>query len=106
VGEFNGPKETLAPGQDNLNIQDNANCPSGWVVVGTGFDDGAVMTVGFVDSFHYFVDGYIYNNSNVSSQYQWQAICAQSSSASAAAVSQGHQQEHQMKLAGHRQLQR
>lgn len=62
------------------------------------------MTVGFVESFHTFVDGFIYNNSNINASYQWQAICAPSNSASAAAVGSNHRQAKQMKVAAFHRL--
>jgi hypothetical protein len=106
ITEVKSGKFTLAPGQSNVNTSDDATCPRGWIVVGTGFDDGGVMTVGFVESFHTFVDGFIYNGSSISAQYEWQAICARSGSASVASVSPGPQRLHAMKLAALRQLQR
>lgn len=53
------------------------------MVVGTGFSDGAVMTVGFVLSYHTFVGAFFANDSSIASTYKIQAICAQSSSRSA-----------------------
>jgi hypothetical protein len=75
VVEVNGPEITLPPGGDNVNVNDYAACPAGDVVIGTGFSN-SVMSVGFVLSYHTFVGGFIYNDSSIAAQYNWQAICA------------------------------
>jgi hypothetical protein len=79
VTDVLGRSFTLQPGQSNVNISDDVNCPTGAVVVGTGLNDGGVLTVGFVESFHTFVDGFVTDNTAIAASYNWQAICAQSS---------------------------
>jgi hypothetical protein len=52
------PKVALAPGQTSYDVDQSgleASCPSGDVVLGTGFDDGAVTQPGFVLSYGTFV---------------------------------------------------
>lgn len=101
VVQVDGPSVTLAPGQDNFGISDNANCPAGDVAVGTGFDVGGVMRVGFVEAFGSFVGGFVVNDSSISAQYNWQAICAPS--ATLASLAQAHHPSlRSLKVAAHR----
>ena len=70
---------TLAAGQSTYDLDPNgfeATCPAGMVVLGTGFDDGGIGQVGFVEAFGTFVGGIIFNNTGVSDAgVDLQAIC-------------------------------
>ena len=69
---------TLQPGQDTFQVDpDNfqANCPAGYTVLGTGFNTGGVGTVGFVQSFGFFVGGFFVNNAVIATFVHLQAIC-------------------------------
>jgi hypothetical protein len=68
------PKEVVAPGSyTDINL--NAICPSGYSVLGTGFNAEGVGTVGFVLSYGTFVGGFISNQSSVTITVYVQAIC-------------------------------
>jgi hypothetical protein len=72
-------KVTLQPGQNTFGVDPSgfdANCPAGQVVIGTGFDDGGVAQVGFVESYGNFVGGFISNSSSVTVAVEVQALCA------------------------------
>jgi hypothetical protein len=70
------PAEVLPPGtytDANLVVY----CPSGYYVLGTGFNAGGIGTVGFVLDYGNFVGGFISNQSSapISSGVYVQAIC-------------------------------
>lgn len=69
---------TLQPGQSSYDVDPNnfqANCPSGEVVIGTGFNAG-IGQADDVLSYTFFVGGFFYNNSSIAYQVHLQAICA------------------------------
>ena len=68
---------TLPPGQDTFQVDPNnfqANCPSGYTVLGTGFNAG-IGNADFVQSFAFFVGGFIHNDTSIPIQVHLQAIC-------------------------------
>jgi hypothetical protein len=77
--EVTSPTLTLPAGTNSDQIGGSswqANCPAGDQVIGTGFDDGGIGQVGFVEAFGTFVGGIIFNETGVAdSGVQLQAIC-------------------------------
>jgi hypothetical protein len=72
------PKETLNPGDNTFTVDPNgfqATCPSGYTVLGTGFDAAGVGQVGFVIAYGTFVGGFISNPSSIQIQVHLQATC-------------------------------
>jgi hypothetical protein len=70
---------TLQPGENTYYDDPSgfeAVCPAGQVVIGTGFDDGGVADVGFVESYGNFVGGIMFNNSSVVDTVELQGLCA------------------------------
>jgi hypothetical protein len=68
---------TLQPGQDTFQVDPNnfqANCPAGYTVIGTGFNAG-VGNADFVQSFGFFVGGFIHNDTSIPIHVHLQAIC-------------------------------
>lgn len=62
-----------------------ADCPSGYVVVGTGFNAG-IGNVDYVQSFGTFVGGFVDNDTSVDFDVSLQAICARGSAAGTASL--------------------
>ena len=89
VTEVESTEKTLAPGDFGGSF--NAHCPTGSVVVGTGFNGPFDEVGGFVKSYHTFVGGFFENDSYISLTGEVEAICAQSgaSAASIAALHRG-----------------
>jgi hypothetical protein len=84
VKVVNGAPLFLAPGEfDGAPV---AQCPAGYVVVGTGFDTG-VGEPGFVLAFGTFVGGFFANFSSITTETSVQAICARDSAAGATTAS-------------------
>jgi hypothetical protein len=80
VRVVNGAPLFLAPGQyDGAPI---AQCPPGYVVVGTGFDT-SIGEAGFVLAFGTFVGGFFANFTSINIEPSVQAICGRSSSGGA-----------------------
>jgi len=79
----------------------SAQCPSGMVVVGTGFNGPFDAVGGFVKAYGTFVGGFFENESSIPLDANVQAICAETSSATASASSAGQsaQYEHEVKRA-------
>jgi hypothetical protein len=78
IAVVESPHITLNPGQTTFEVDPNgfqANCPAGETVLGTGFDDGGVGSVGFVESFGVLVGGFISNSSSVPTTVFLQGIC-------------------------------
>jgi hypothetical protein len=74
------PELTLAPGQDSPIGSLVAQCPAGSTVIGTGFDDGGVTQVGFVEKFGTFAGGFMWNDTGITvTGLSVQAICASGS---------------------------
>lgn len=75
------PMESIPPGSDTLTVDPNgfqATCPSGYSVLGTGFNDGGIGDVGFVISFGTFVGGFVSNSTGITDNDVYlQAICGQ-----------------------------
>jgi hypothetical protein len=75
------PKVDVPNGSNTYDVDPSgfqATCPSGYSVLGTGFDDGGIGNVGFVLSYGQFVGGFISNNSGIDdSSVYVQAICGQ-----------------------------
>ena len=73
------PHETLNPGQTTYDVDPNgfqATCPSGYTVIGTGYNGSAGLTA-FVLDFGPFVGGFVYNDTSVQlTSVYVQAICA------------------------------
>lgn len=81
------PKITLAPGQTRYDVMPTgftANCPSGYSVVGTGFN-ADVGKADFVLSYGTFVGGFFENPSSINVTVYAQGICGQVSGGSAGA---------------------
>lgn len=73
------PKETLQPGQSTFEVDPNnfqATCPSGYSVLGTGFNAG-IGRADFVIAYGTFVGGFIDNDTNVPFDVYLQAVCGQ-----------------------------
>lgn len=80
IRKVDGPRLFLAPGQfDGTPI---AQCPAGYVVVGTGFSAG-VGEPGFVLAYGTFVGGFFANFSSIETETYVQAICARNSAGGA-----------------------
>lgn len=76
VKKVDGPPLVLAPGGfDGAPV---AQCPSGYVVVGTGFN-ASIGEAGFVLAYGTFVGGFFSNSSSLTIEAQVQALCARSS---------------------------
>jgi hypothetical protein len=73
------PHETLNPGQTTYEVDPNgfqATCPSGYTVIGTGYNGSAGLTA-FVLDFGPFVGGLVANDTNIQLPGVYvQAICA------------------------------
>jgi hypothetical protein len=93
VQAVSSPAVTLAPGQTSYEVELaggpalDAQCPSGKVVIGSGFN-ASVADVGFVLAFGSLVGGFMANESSITVPVTVQAICASTSGASAAAAGQ------------------
>ena len=86
IVEVQGADLTLAAG--TFGGAPNATCPSGYVVVGTGWNGVLGDVGGFVKSYHTFVGGWFDNQyASISLNVSVQAICAQLSSVSATSLS-------------------
>jgi hypothetical protein len=74
------PKESLAPGQTTFDVDPNgfqATCPSGYTVIGTGYDGDIGETVSVIDYGGFFVGGFVINDTSIPiSPVYVQAICA------------------------------
>jgi hypothetical protein len=71
------PHETLNPGDDTFTVDPNnfqATCPSGYTVLGTGFNASIGQTA-FVIAYGTFVGGFVSNPSSIQIQVYLQAIC-------------------------------
>lgn len=91
VISVDSPTITLQPGDTSFDVDPNgfqATCPSGYSVIGTGFD-GGIGNVDFVLAFGAFVGGFIDNSTSVPFDVHLQAICAAVSSSGAAGASDG-----------------
>ena len=78
IAVVESPHVVLNPGQSTFDVDPNgfqAKCPGGETVLGTGFDDGAIGSVGFVESFGSFVGGFIFNNSSIQITVFLQGSC-------------------------------
>lgn len=83
VTEVSSSSLTLTPGETTVDAGGygwEAQCPSGDVVVGTGFDADGVGQVGFVLAYGTFAGGFITNLSSITIQVSVQAVCAPGSS--------------------------
>jgi hypothetical protein len=83
------PKVTLQPGQDTYQVLPNgfqANCPAGYTATGTGFDGEGVASIEYLESYGFFVGGFLVNNSLVPATVRIFAVCAQGSSGLAPAI--------------------
>jgi hypothetical protein len=83
------PKVTLQPGQDTyeaLSSGFQANCPAGYTATGTGFDGEGVASIEYLESYGFFVGGFLVNNSSIPATVQIFAVCAPGSSGIAPAV--------------------
>jgi hypothetical protein len=79
VVSVKSPQVTLQPGQTTYDVNPNgfqATCPTGQIVIGTGFDAEGVGQLGFVESFGNFVGGFISNPSSVPVTVELQGLCA------------------------------
>jgi hypothetical protein len=82
------PKVTLQPGQNTYGVDPSgfqANCPSGYTATGTGFDGEGVASIEYLESYGFFVGGFLVNNSSVAATVQIFAVCAPGSSGPAPA---------------------
>lgn len=74
------PHVTLQPNQTSYDVDPNgfmAQCPPGYVVVGTGWDGPEAPTGGFVTAFGSFVGGFFANDSSIPiTDVHLEAICA------------------------------
>jgi len=73
---------TLALGPEEYDGAPIAQCPAGYVVVGTGFD-ASIGEPGFVLAFGSFVGGFFSNPTGIPIETNVQAICAKNSSGGA-----------------------
>lgn len=82
------PMVTLQPGQNTYDVDPSgfqANCPSGYTATGTGFDGEGVASIEYLESYGFFVGGFLVNNSSVAATVQIFAVCASGSSGPAPA---------------------
>jgi hypothetical protein len=80
ITTVSSPELTLAPGEFSPIGTLIAQCPAGSTVIGTGFDDGGVTEVGFVQKYGTFVGGFIANETGITvTDISVQAICASGS---------------------------
>jgi hypothetical protein len=80
------PKVTLLPGQTTYDVAPTnfeADCPAGYTAVGTGFDGDGVVTTSYLESYGFFVGGFMVNDSSISATAQIFGVCAQGSSGAA-----------------------
>lgn len=79
LAEVESQEVHLAPGQSTVDAVGvggfRANCAPNSYVVGTGFN-GTVGHTSYVKSYHFFVGGYMYNDSSIPIDVSIQAICA------------------------------
>jgi hypothetical protein len=83
------PQVTLQPGQNTYQVDPSgfeANCPGGYTATGTGFNGGGVASVEYVESYGFFVGGFLVNNSSIPVTVQIFAVCAPGSSGLAPAI--------------------
>lgn len=83
---IDSPTVTVPPGSNTYRVAPSgltATCPTGYVVVGTGFR-GQFGDMWFVKSYGTFVGGFGTNDASISAEFEVQAICARSSAAGTA----------------------
>ena len=73
------PHETLNPGQNTYDVDPNnfqASCPSGYTVIGTGFNTGIGNADSVINYGGFFVGGFIHNGTSIQiSDVYVQATC-------------------------------
>ena len=77
-------EHTLTPGDNTQSGEGRADCPSGYEVVGTGFN-ASVGGVAFVLSYQFFVGSFFYNDTSITYDVMVQAICSPAQASAARA---------------------
>ena len=83
------PQVTLQPGQNTYDVAPNtfqASCPSGYTATGTGFNGDGAATTTYLESYGFFVGGFLVNDSSIPATVQIFAVCAPGSSGLAPAI--------------------
>lgn len=98
ITEVRSPMLTIPDGDSSVDVGGQnweATCPPGYQVIGTGFDDGGIGQVGFVESFGTFVGGIVFNSNGVGvsdTGVELEAICAKLAGANAASAARSASQ--------------